>query len=109
MRLPNYELLPTSMLRGLEDAAVAVTDSSSIARNLLKINWAIKLPLVDVSAEAVILVPLFTTTDAVVMNFTTLAEGICATRRSTTTKGNIWVRHQIFDVLLINTRSLPSH
>ena len=75
LRRPNYELLPTSMLKGIEDAAIAEMDSSSISGDLFNMAWAAKKPLVDISDDAVILVPLFTATDTIVMNSTTLADG----------------------------------
>lgn len=49
-------------------------ESSTIAGDLFYMSWAEKRPLVDISAEAVILVPLFITTDTNVMNATTLAD-----------------------------------
>ena len=75
IRLPNYELLPTSILKGLEDAALAVLDSTSISGDLFNMSRAVKIPLADVEPDAVILIPLFATTDSGVMNSNNLADG----------------------------------
>lgn len=75
LRLPNYELLPTALLKGLEDAAVAVMESNSVPGDLFNMALVAKLPLTDVAADAVVLIPLFTTTDAAAMDSTTLAVG----------------------------------
>lgn len=75
VRLPSYILLPTPLLKGLEDAAVAVLESTTVAGDFFNMARAAKLPLVDVAGNAVILIPLFTTEDAVAMDSTSLAEG----------------------------------
>ena len=75
VRLPNYELLRTSLLKGIEDAAMATITSSSVEGDLFNSNRAEKMPIGEVSEDAVILVPLFSTTDSVAMNSDLLALG----------------------------------
>ena len=64
IRIPSYELLPTSILKGLEDAALAVLDSTSISGDLFNMSRTVRLPLAEVAADAVILIPLFATIDS---------------------------------------------
>ena len=71
---PSYVLLPTSVLKGLEDVAIAAIVSSSVDGDLFNTR-ASKLPLVDIASGDVILAPLFTTTDSAVINADTLAQG----------------------------------
>ena len=73
--LPSYELLPTSLLKGIEDAAVAVLTAETISGDLFNISRAVKLPTAEIPDNAIILVPLFATIDSVVMNSDSLAQG----------------------------------
>ena len=75
IRIPNYELLPTSFLKGLEDAALATSVATNVSGDLFNMSRADILPLTEVAEDAVILIPLFTTENSVVMNSTILAEG----------------------------------
>ena len=75
VQIPNCELLPTPLLKGIEDAACAVLDSNSVARDLFNMSRALKLPIDEVAEDAVILIPLFTTDDSVAMNSDLLANG----------------------------------
>ena len=75
IRLPSYELLPTSLLKGLEDAALAILNSDSVHGDLFNMSRADKVALADVEPDAVILIPLFVTADAAVINSDSLAAG----------------------------------
>ena len=75
VRIPNYELLPTSLLKGLEDAAVAVLEATTVPGALFNMSRADLVPLAETAPDAVILIPLFVTADASVMNSDCLATG----------------------------------
>ena len=75
VRLPNYELLPTALLKGLEDAASAVLTSNSVAGDLFNMSRATIVPTTAVAPDAIILVPLFAMDGAAVMDSCSLAAG----------------------------------
>ena len=75
VRFPVYELLPTALLKGLEDAAVAILTSSDIAGDLFNCSRATKVPLSDILPDAIIMVPLFAMENATIMDSTALAVG----------------------------------
>ena len=75
VRFPIYELLPTSLLKGLEDAALAILTSTDIAGDLFNCSRASKVALSDIAPEAIIMIPLFAMEDATVMNSSALAIG----------------------------------
>ena len=75
VRLPVYQLLSTEALKGLEDAAVATTASSDEAGDYFNMAVATKVPVAEVSHNAIILVPLSATADGAVMTSTSLAAG----------------------------------
>ena len=75
IRIPSYELLPTSILKGLEDAALAVLESTSISGDLFNMSRAVKQPLAEVTADSDILIPHYATIDSSVMNSNNLADG----------------------------------
>ena len=73
--MPVYQLLSTEALKGLEDAAVATTASSDEAGDYYNMAVATKVPVAEVSHNAIILVPLSATADGAVMTSTSLAAG----------------------------------
>ena len=75
VRFPVYELFPTSLLKGLEDAALATLISTDIAGDLFNCSRALKVALSDIAPEAIIMIPLFAMEDATVMNSSALAIG----------------------------------
>ena len=74
-RLPSYELLPTSILKGLEDAALATLTSISVSGDLFIVSRTDKVPLDEVAPDAVIMIPLFAIEESAVMTATHLADG----------------------------------
>jgi hypothetical protein len=73
--LPNFELLPATMLKGLEDAAQSMSTSTDISGDFFNSNRAKKMPISTLRADDTILVPLFTTENAVPMDSSALAQG----------------------------------
>jgi hypothetical protein len=73
--LPNFELLPATMLKGLEDAAQSMSTSTDISGDFFNSNRAKKMPISTLRADDSILVPLFTTENAVPMDSSALAQG----------------------------------
>lgn len=64
VRFPVYQLLPTALLKGLEDASVAVLTSTDVAGDLFNCSRATKVPLLDILPDAIIMVPLFSMEDS---------------------------------------------
>ena len=75
LRLPSHELLPIAMLEGLRDAAVSVTTSTVEGGEHFAMALAKKAAVNDIAPGAVILVPLFATDDAAVIDFTRMTSG----------------------------------
>jgi hypothetical protein len=73
--LPNFELLPATMLKGLEDAALSTSASTDIPGDFFYSDRAKKMPMSTLRADDTILVPLFTTENAVPMDSSALAQG----------------------------------
>jgi hypothetical protein len=73
--LPDYNLLPATMLKGLEDAAQSTSTSSDISGDFFNSNRATKEPIANLRANDVIMVTLFVTENAVPMDSTALAQG----------------------------------
>lgn len=69
LRFPSHELLPTAMLRGLEDAPVSVATSTDEGGEYFAMALAKKVTVDDIAPDAIILVPLFATDDAAVIDF----------------------------------------
>ena len=75
VRIPIYELLPTPLLKGIEDASVATLSATTVAGDLFNMSRADKVPIANVAEDAIILVPLFATEDATTMTADNLAMG----------------------------------
>ena len=75
IRLPSYEPLSTSLLKGLGDAALAVLSSETVEGDLFNMSRASKVPTGQVEPSAVIMIPLFIMEEDVVMTSDALARG----------------------------------
>jgi hypothetical protein len=75
IRIPSYELLSDFLVKGVNDAALAVLESTSVAGDLFNMSRAVLAPIEEVTEDAVILIPLFSVEGEVPMNSDALANG----------------------------------
>ena len=75
VRIPVHELLSAEALKGIEDAAVSVDTATDYTGEYFNMSIASKVLVEQVLPDALVLVPLFTTVNDVVMDSTALAGG----------------------------------
>ena len=75
LKIPVHELLSTEALKGITDAANSVDAATDYAGEYFNMSVASKIPLEEVLPDAVILVPMFSTTDDAIIDSTALAAG----------------------------------
>ena len=75
LKILVHELLPTEALNWITDAANSVDAATDYAGEYFNMSVASKIPLEEVLPDAVILVPMFSTTDDAIMDSTALSAG----------------------------------
>ena len=75
LRIPVHVLLPESMLQSLQDAALLTATSTEPDGEYFGMQLGAKVAATDIAPDAIIMVPLFTKEDTVVLNFDLMAAG----------------------------------
>ena len=75
LRIPAHVSLPASMLQSLQDAALLTATSTEPDGEYFGMQLGAKVAATDIAPDAVIMVPLFTKEDTVVLNYDLMAAG----------------------------------